>query len=298
MVYNLFKLIRPHQWLKNLFIFLPLFFSGQLLRLDYIGIGCLVFLAYSLACSSIYCLNDILDRKADALHPVKKFRPIASGKLSVPAAWLLVIFLLLVSGGILWQMQPFIERKALFSAACLIGFYYGLNVCYCLWLKRIAVVDVLIIAFGFVLRILVGGTVMSIELSHWIVIMTFLLALFLAFAKRRDDVILYQKTGNKPRANIHRYNETFLNQVITVIVAVIIVAYIMYCVTPEVMERMNSQYVYATAVFVLSGLLRYLQLTIVDGKSGSPTKVLMTDHFLQLCIAGWMLSFVVIIYGI
>lgn len=296
MVRDLFKLIRPHQWLKNLFIFLPVFFGGKLLDVNSLILCIIAFFAYSLACSSIYCLNDILDRKADALHPKKKNRPIASGRISLSWAYALVVLLLLLSGAILTLVKTQLSMNQFLQAGALIGFYYVLNIFYCIYLKHIAIIDVMIIAVGFVLRIFVGGVVASVALSHWIIIMTFLLALFLAFAKRRDDVLIYQKTGKKPRANIGRYNEIFLNQVITVIIAVILVAYLLYSVSPEVMERMNSSNVYVTALFVLLGLLRYLQITMVDGKSGSPTKVLMTDRFLQLAIVGWVFSFLVILY--
>jgi 4-hydroxybenzoate polyprenyltransferase len=171
-----------------------------------------------------------------------------------------------------------------------------MNVAYCLRLKRYAIVDVLIISIGFVLRIIVGGQAAEVWLSEWIVIMTFLLALFLAFTKRRDDVILYQETGVSQRKHIDRYNLEFLNQVITVISTITIVAYIMYALSPEVIERFQNRYIYFTAIFVLAGIIRYLQVTIVDSKSGNPTKILYKDRFLQCCIAGWIISFLIIIY--
>lgn len=296
MVHDILKLIRPHQWLKNLFIFLPIFFGGKLLDIEKVILCLIAFISYSLACSSIYCLNDILDRNADSLHPKKKNRPIASGRIPLYVAYMLVFLLFMASLVVIFASTAFLSVERVLQTATLIGFYYALNIFYCIYLKRIAIVDVMIIATGFVLRIFVGGTVASVELSHWIIIMTFLLALFLAFAKRRDDVLVYKRTGNKPRANIVRYNEAFLNQVLTMVIAVILVAYLLYCVSPEVMERMNSSNVYITAIFVLLGLLRYLQVTLVDGKSGSPTKVLVKDHFLQLSIMGWILSFLIILY--
>lgn len=175
-------------------------------------------------------------------------------------------------------------------------FYYVMNLAYCMKLKQYALVDVFIIATGFVMRVLLGGIVNDIELSLWIVLMTFLLALFLAFAKRRDDVVIYQETGVKARKNVNRYNLEFMNQAITVVCTSTLVAYIMYTVSDEVTERLGSRYIYLTTVFVLAGMLRYLQLSIVDVKSGSPTKVLMKDRFIQLCILGWGLTFWVLIY--
>ena len=166
----------------------------------------------------------------------------------------------------------------------------------CIKLKQIALVDVFIIAIGFVLRVILGGVVNDIILSHWIVLMTFLLALFLAFAKRRDDVVLYQETGVLPRKNVNRYNLDFMNQALTIVSAVTLVAYVMYTVSDDVMKQFNSHYIYLTTVFVLAGILRYLQITIVDVKSGSPTKVLMKDRFVQLCIVGWIAAFLIVIY--
>lgn len=175
-------------------------------------------------------------------------------------------------------------------------FYYAMNIAYCIRLKQIALVDVFIIATGFVLRIAIGGVATHIHLSHWIILMTFLLALFLAFAKRRDDVIIYEGTGVKPRANVNRYNLVFMNQAISIVASVTMVCYIMYTVSEEVIRRMDNSLLYATSVFVLAGLMRYLQLTIVDAKSGSPTRVLMKDRFVQYCILGWIVLFCLILY--
>ena len=178
----------------------------------------------------------------------------------------------------------------------IILFYLVLNIAYCVKLKQIALVDVFIIAFGFVLRILAGSVATGIKLSQWIILMTFLLALFLAFAKRRDDVVIYEDTGVKARKNVNRYNLQFMNQAIYIIASVTMVCYIMYTVSDEVIERMNTSYLYVTSIFVLAGLIRYLQITIVDVKSCSPTKVLMNHRFIQCCIAGWIITFFLILY--
>lgn len=156
--------------------------------------------------------------------------------------------------------------------------------------------DIFVIAIGFVLRIMAGSIATGIALSHWIVLMTFLLALFLAFAKRRDDVVMYQENGVLVRKNVNRYNLAFMNQAITLTSGITMVCYIMYTVSPDVIDRFGSHYVYLTSIFVLAGLIRYLQITIVDVKSGSPTKVLMKDHFIQACIVCWILFFFAIIY--
>lgn len=289
---NALILLRPQQWLKNTFVFLPLFFSGQIAQWELVVKCVVAFFAYSFAASSIYCFNDICDVKSDRQHPQKRLRPIASGAVSEFGGYVLMLLSLGAGLALAWFASG-AERYAVMG---LIAFYYVMNLAYCLYLKQKALVDVFIIATGFVLRVVLGGLATGIVLSHWIVLMTFLLALFLAFAKRRDDVVLYAGTGVKARKNINRYNLEFMNQAITIVATITIVAYVMYTVSEEVMARVGSPYLYSTTVFVLLGILRYLQLTIVDVKSGSPTKVLMKDRFLQACMAGWILAFVFILY--
>lgn len=287
---NILILLRPHQWLKNLFIFLPLFFDRHLLDWSYLYPTLIAFVAYNFAASAIYCFNDIWDMAADKLHPMKCNRPIASGEISIRNGYIVMAFCLLISFLILNICG---QRFYLFA---IVGFYLVMNIAYCIFLKRIALVDIFIIALGFVLRILVGGAVTEIHLSHWIVLMTFLLALFLAFAKRRDDVVIYEDTGVQARKNINRYNLSFMNQSISIIASITMVCYIMYTVSEEVVSRVHSSYLYLTSVFVLLGLLRYLQLTVVDIKSGSPTRALMQDKFIQICVLFWIVSFFIILY--
>ena len=286
------QLIRPQQWVKNGFIFLPLFFDGQLLNTAGLWSCVTAFLAFSLAASAIYCFNDICDMELDRLHPDKNRRPVASGVISQRKGFLIMavcmilsVLVFLIFGG---------EQK--FHLIALTAFYFLMNIAYCLWLKRYAIIDVMIISTGFVLRIVVGGVAGEIWLSEWIVIMAFLLALFLAFAKRRDDVILYLNTGISFRKHTNHYNPEFLNQVMTVVSTITIIAYIIYTLSPDVIERFHSLYVYLTAIFVLSGIIRYLQLTIVELKSGNPTKIFLHDRFIQCCIIGWLIAFLIIIY--
>lgn len=290
MLKSVILLLRSHQWLKNLFIFLPLFFDRHLLDLAYLYPTLVAFMAYNFAASAIYCFNDIWDRSADRLHPKKCKRPIASGSISVRGGYIVMAFCLAISLVILSSCE---RRYSLFA---IVGFYLAMNIAYCVFLKRIALVDIFIIAVGFVLRIWVGGVVTGIYLSHWIVLMTFLLALFLAFAKRRDDVVIYEDTGVKARKNINRYNLPFMNQAISIVASVTMVCYIMYTVSEEVISRIHSPYLYLTSAFVLLGLLRYLQLTVVDVKSGSPTKVLLKDRFVQMCVLLWIAAFFLILY--
>jgi 4-hydroxybenzoate polyprenyltransferase len=289
---QILQLVRPHQWSKNLFVFLPLFFSGQLLNFSLFLTCLVVFIAFSFAASSIYCLNDIYDVASDRLHPKKSKRPIASGKVSKKEAYVVMLFCL-----VLFVLTlVFFCGEFRYQVLGIIAFYCVLNIIYCVVLKELAIVDVMLIAIGFVLRTIAGGIAADIRLSEWIILMTFLLALFLGFAKRRDDVVIFENTGALMRKNINKYNLGFINQVLTLIATITIIAYIMYTVSPDVINQFQSRYVYLTSIFVLAGFIRYMQITIVDLKSGDPTELLLRDHFLQICIAGWIVSFLVIIY--
>lgn len=290
---NILKLIRPHQWLKNVFVLIPMFFGGSLLDPEDIRASVLTFLAYSFVASSVYCFNDINDIEADRRHPVKCKRPLASGAVSMGTAWMLMA-LMFVLAALMTALLG--DRGHILKVGGVLLFYYILNICYCAKLKQYAIVDVCIVAFGFVLRVLAGGFATDITLSKWLVLMTFLLTLFLSFAKRRDDVLRMNETGEPPRKNTIRYNLTFINQAITITASVTLVCYIMYTVSPEVVARLGSDLLYLTSVFVLLGLLRYIQITVVDKKSGDPTKIMLRDRFTQLVVVLWALTFLILIY--
>lgn len=292
---NLLKLIRPHQWLKNVFVMIPMFFGGSLLDPSDIRASVVTFFAFSFIASSVYCFNDIIDVEADRRHPVKCKRPIASGAISVRSAWALMALMFLLSVGAVCLLDTY---SHVINVGLVILIYYILNILYCSKLKQYAIVDVCIIAFGFVLRVLAGGFATDIALSKWLVLMTFLLTLFLSFAKRRDDVLRMNETGEPPRKNTIRYNLTFINQAITITASVTLVCYIMYTVSPEVVNRFHSDLLYLTSVFVLLGLLRYIQITVVDKRSGDPTKMMLRDRFTQCVVLLWALTFLVLIYVI
>lgn len=294
MTRSILQLIRPKQWIKNMFVFIPMFFAGELFQLHSLCMGVITFAAFSFAASSIYCYNDIVDVDADRRHPVKCRRPVASGAVSVRLAYTLMALMLVLSVATLLLLPPEVMANVL----AVVLFYYVLNLSYCSKLKQYAILDVCIVAFGFVLRILAGGFACEVALSNWIVIMTFLLTLFMSFAKRRDDVLRMNETGEAPRKNTVRYNLTFINQAITITASVTLVCYIMYTVSPEVTERFDTPYLYLTFVFVLLGLLRYIQIAVVDKKSGDPTKVILRDHFSQIIVVAWILSFLLMIYVI
>lgn len=288
---NLIRLIRPHQWVKNLVVLLPVFFGGALLHIESVYAGLVTALCFSFAASSIYCLNDIVDVEDDRQHPVKCHRPMASGAISIPQGYTLMFLMFVLS-----MLSTFLLRQSQLETASVILFYWLLNIAYCLKLKQYAIIDVCVVSFGFVLRILAGGYATSIHLSKWIVLMTFLLMLFLSFAKRRDDVVRMNETGHAPRQNTIRYNLTFINQAITITASVTLVCYIMYTVSPETIQNFHTDYLYLTSVFVLVGLLRYIQIAVVDKRSGDPTKVMLHDRFMQFVVLAFGLAFLFIIY--
>jgi decaprenyl-phosphate phosphoribosyltransferase len=278
------KLIRPHQWIKNFFIFAPLFFTFnfQIGVITTVAIG---FTLFSLAASSIYVLNDYHDIAEDRAHPTKKNRPLASGVVSKSTAIALMGLLFVISlGGAMLLSASF---------AMILGIYIIMNIAYTFGLKHISILDITIIAIGFVLRIYAGSVLIENTPSMWIILVTFLLALFLAFAKRRDDCLL-ALDGKKTRKNIDGYNLEMVNAAMTLMAGVTVVAYIMYTVSPEVIERLGTHNLYITALFVIIGILRYMQLTFVEQNSGSPTKLVLKDRFLQLVLIGWISSFYII----
>ncbi len=285
---NILALMRPHQYVKNLFIFLPLFFAGVLMDTQLLLYAFIAFVSFSLSASGIYILNDYQDIADDQQHPKKKYRPLASGVVSKKSA--IVIMFVLFTVGI-----SLMAALSVSAMMVLLG-YIGLNIAYSFRLKQIAILDVNIIAIGFVLRLFVGSTVTAIPLSMWIVIMTFLLALFLALAKRRDDTLIFINTGKKMRKVIDGYNLAFIDGAMMIMGAVVIVAYILYTTSATIVQRLHTEYLYITALFVVLGIMRYMQITFVEQNSSSPTKVVLKDTFLQLTITAWVFSFVWILY--
>lgn len=282
------KLIRIKHWAKNLFIFLPLFFAGELADLQKIWYSLGAFIAFSLVASSVYIMNDYRDIEADKLHPEKKNRPLASGAIKKSSA--LIILLIFVITG--FSLAYFLRDKFMF----VLGVYFLLNVGYSYGLKNIGILDLFIVAAGFNLRVKAGGIVSYIPISEWLMVMIFLLALFLGLAKRRDDLLIKKDSGQNMRKSVKEYNLDFINASIIMVSGIIIVAYLMYTVSPAIETRFGTHRIYYTTLFVIGGILRYLQLVFVSQDTGSPTKVLYKDRFIQASIILWMLTFYVFIY--
>lgn len=282
---NIITLMRPHQYVKNLFVFAPLLFSfsfNLISVLDTIG----AFILFSLVASSIYIFNDLMDIEEDKRHPVKCNRPLASGMVKESSAKLLIMFL----AGSAFIIAAILNIYLFY----VLVIYFILNILYSIKLKHISIVDIFIIATGFVLRLFAGSSIIDTPLSMWIIIITFLLALFLAIAKRRDDVLL-SIDGKETRKNIDGYNLEFVNATMILMAGVIIVSYILYTVSAEVIQRLHCDYLYLTSFFVILGIMRYMQITFVEQDSGSPTKIVLKDHLLQLTILSWLVTFIFIV---
>jgi len=289
MLKDYLTLMRPHQYVKNLIILTPAFFAVRITEPGTLLRSLLGVVGFSLVASAVYILNDYLDREEDRQHPKKKDRPLASGRVSPVNALLLMVLLILLSVPTFWA----IDRMAFYLVSC----YVCLNVLYTFRLKHVPIIDIFIIALGFLLRIATGAALAdpNIPLSMWIVLMVFLGALFLGLAKRRDDVLL-AADGRRVRKNIDGYNLPFINGAMMIMASVLIVSYISYTISPEVQAQFQNQYLYVTVFFVLLGVLRYMQITFVEERSGSPTKLFIRDIFLQLTILGWVVAFGVLLY--
>jgi len=281
----MFKLLRVHQYIKNILVFAPLLFSFNYSSSAYAETF-VVFILFSAISSCVYIINDLFDIKEDKKHPKKKNRPLASGKVKPHHAMTLMLSLAFFS----------LSFAYLFSKTVLIVLliYLLINIAYSYRLKHIPILDIMIIAFGFVLRLYAGSIAVDISLSMWIITITFLLAIFLALAKRRDDVVLNNR-GASVRKNIDGYNIVFVDNAMITMASVVILSYLLYTVSDSVINKFGTENLYLTTFFVVMGILRYMQITFVNESSGNPTLVFLKDKFLQLVIAGWILSLITII---
>ena len=281
------RLLRPEQWAKNTFLFIPAFFAGALLEPYVFSRLAVAFVCFSGMASSIYILNDYRDIESDRQHPTKCKRPLAAGEVSPTVA--LFAMVTMATGALLvaWWLSVY------FFMALLA--YATLNVAYSFGLKHISILDILIVAFGFLLRTVAGGVVAEVPISQWLVIMIFLLALFLALAKRRDDLLLGESSGRLMRRSVKNYTLEYVNACLTMLAGIIIVSYLMYTISDEVVTRLGD-HLYFTSIFVMAGMMRYLQISLVENNSGSPTKLLYTDRFIQLTLLAWLMSFFALIY--
>lgn len=285
---SILSLVRPEHWVKNLFLFIPAFFAARLSEPAVLTRTALGFVAFSLIASAVYVLNDLVDASHDRNHPDKRNRPVASGAINLRQGVIILITLLFCSTALAASLGRGI---LIFSLL-----YFTVNIFYSFSLKHIAIIDISLIGVGFLLRVFAGGAVAGVEVSQWLIVLTFLLAMILGLAKRRGEYLVETK-GHTFRKALEGYNLPFLDVSMVVCSTVAIVAYLMYCFSPEVTERIGSNSIFYTAFFVIIGVLRYLQLTLVYNKTESPTRALLRDVFLQIVLLGWIGSFAWLLYA-
>jgi 4-hydroxybenzoate polyprenyltransferase len=285
---SILKLLRPSHYIKNLFVLLPLFFSAQITNNSLLGNSLLAFVSFCLIASSVYVFNDIYDLDEDRIHPAKKTRPIASGAISIPLA--IILDLILSMSGLV--LAYLVNYDLLFVLVA----YKLINILYTLVFKKIAILDIMVLSLGFVLRLYAGSVSTGIKLSEWIIIMTFLLSMLIVLGKRRNDVLFFERDEIILRRVVKGYNSMFLNYTMIMLSSVIIVSYIMYTVSPEIQQRFGTGHLFITVFWVLAGILRYLQLLFVFDLEENPVRLLIKDHPLKLILLAWFLNFLYFLY--
>lgn len=286
---NFIKLIRLRQWIKNLFIFVPLVFAKKLTNIDTFSISLFAFLQFSLVSSIVYTFNDIIDVENDREHPIKKFRPIAAGLISIKTAVIILVFFsfLIVPGFFYFN----------FSFNLLLIVYLLLNTAYTLKLKNIVILDILTLASGFVIRVLAGAYVIVVPVSNWLILSTLFVSLFLAVIKRRSE-LAYTVENEKTRKVLKSYSLPFLDQLTTITAGGLIVSYALYAVSPSTIQNFHSDNLIFTIIFVLYGIFRYMYLIYLRQFGENPIDAIINDYPMLINIFLYIISIVTIIYAI
>jgi decaprenyl-phosphate phosphoribosyltransferase len=283
----IWKSMRPLDWIKNLFVFAPVFFAGEVNQTDKLLTVSLVFIAFNTMSSAVYMFNDIQDRERDSTHPTKCKRPIASGALSLEVAIFSACFLAACSI-LLMRFSP--------PAIGILLIYGGINLLYSWWLKHVVILDVFSIALGFVLRVFAGGVIIGVQPSSWLIMATFLLSLVLALGKRRHEVLAMKDTAKAHRPVLEQYTTDLIDQLISVVTPVTLVTYVLYTLDPETIARFHSPHLYLTGIFTVFGIFRYLYLVNRSDLGGSPTLLVVKDAPLRSAVLGWIFYFILIVY--
>lgn len=288
MLTSLVRLARPTQWLKNGILLAPLIFAGEITNRGKV-IEALVATAIFCALSSaIYFFNDIVDCEKDKLHPLKKERPIASGSISKTTALVFMIIVIVAGLAAAWLVNmSFLAMAIAFT---------GLNLLYTIWLKNVVIVDAMTVAISFVIRAYAGAFAIDVPISKWLVINTLALALFLAFGKRRHELVFLEESAAAHRKSLIKYSPYLLDQLIGVVTPTVVVMYMLYSFSPEVSNKLGTENLFLTIPFVVYGIFRYLYLIHREDKGGSPTKVLLTDAPILVTVVLWILTVIVVLY--
>ena len=285
---SLFVSLRPDQWTKNLIVFAALIFAVKLLDPAATAKASAAFLIFCALSGAVYLINDVSDRQQDRLHPVKAKRPIASGDLAPATALIFAVVLSAIALASAFALRP------AFGVA--VAAYLALFVVYTRSLKHIVVLDVMTIAIGFVLRAVAGGLVISVHISNWLLVCTMLGALFLGLAKRRHEITLLAAGAKGHRRILEEYDPYLLDQMIAVVAAATMVAYIIYCASPETHAYFGTEWMVLTTPFPIYGLFRYLYLVHRKAGGGSPSDMLLEDRPLLACVLLWGVTAITIIY--
>ena len=280
--------LRPGQWTKNLFVFAGLVFGRKLFDPVAALHSALAFMIFCALSGAVYLLNDVADRESDARHPLKRNRPIASGALSPATALVTAAVLMITALAAAYRLDARFFVDALVYSV-LLGLYSA-------WFKHVVIIDVLTIATGFVLRVSAGALVIHVPISPWLLVCTILLALFLALSKRRHELVLLADGATGHRRILQEYSPYLLDQMIGVVTASTLMAYILYATSTETAERFGTSLLGLTIPFPLYGIFRYLYLVHLKEGGGSPSELLLTDRPLLLCVALWVVAAAVIIY--
>jgi len=288
--YHLLRSLRPGQWTKNLLVFAALIFGERLFDRPSTLRALAAFAIFCGLSGVVYLFNDVLDRESDRRHPLKANRPIASGALPVPTA---LAAAAVIGGGAL--ASAFVVGRAFAAVAVAYLILQGL---YSGPLKHIVIIDVLTVAFGFVLRAVAGGVAIGVPISNWLLVCTILLALFIALAKRRHELVLLASGAADHRKILGEYSPYLLDQMISVVTASTLIAYVFYTLSPEIERRFGTPGLALTIPFPLYGIFRYLYLVHRREGGGSPAELLITDRPLLACVALWGAAVVVIVYGL
>lgn len=286
---DILRLFRYQQWIKNTFVFAALIFSQHLANKSYALAVSEAFALFCMVSSGIYIFNDIFDLKQDRVHSVKRHRPLASGRIKIPLAWLLFFILIGISIPLSFLLHP--------HFGYVLSLYVFINIAYSLYLKGVVILDVMTLALGFVLRAIAGGVVIQIPVSSWLIVCTALIALFLGFGKRRHELIMLNESASGHRDILKEYSPYFLDQMISVVTASTVIAYIFYTMSKEVQEKLHTQYLEFTIPFVLYGIFRYLYLVHQKKGGGNPTQELLTDRPLIINSVLWALAVILILYS-
>ncbi len=281
--------LRPHQWVKNLFLFAPLVFSKHVTDLTNSLLTLIGFTIFCMVSGAVYILNDLMDLKADRAHPLKGSRPLASGRLSPLIAGTGGIALAITGVGAAFMLGiPF--------GAVTLG-YLTLNVLYSWHLKSVVILDVMLIAVGFVLRVYAGGALIAVPISSWLLLCTFSLAMFIALNKRRHELMLLQELAHSHRSVLGHYSVPLLTQAVTIMAAMALVSYALYTTAPETVNRFGTENLIFTLPFAIFGTLRYLYIVERREGGGNPSEILVRDLPTLIAVLGWILTCLAIIYG-